>query len=383
MAPTVEVRVPDIGDFHEVPVIEVPVALGDLVEAGDTIAVLESDKATLDVPAPVAGRISGLEVAIGQTVSEGSLLLRLATEPPAPEARHQPPVAEPPPPIEAGAPEPPAAPPTPTGGRTVHASPAIRGYARRLGVALDRISGSGPHGRITREDVEASVKARLAQPIAQSSGPASAGKPSLINHVSRFDRADITELDAFRRQCNAAAGPSDAELTILAFALKAAVPALKAFPLRHAVRDGDQRVVNGCEPIGVAVNTPRGLLVPVISDADRKGLRELAGELAGLAARARDGQLAATEMPPASLIVSSPDAVGGSHLSPASDATEVALLGLGDAEIRPLWDGAAFQPRLILPLSLSWHHQAVDGVAAVRFLGHIAATLSDFRRAAH
>lgn len=427
MANLIEVRVPDIGDFHDVPVIELPVAQGDAVAEGDTIVVLESDKATLDVPSPTSGRIARLVVEVGQTVSEGGLLLTLETDQPTEvpvvnEEAGDAPVD--PAPTDEDVAEVAAAAPTANGGDRIYASPAIRGYARKLGVALDQVGGSGPNGRITREDVEAFVKRRLSeapvgapasaqapptvsagldlpdwpvvdfakfgsierQPlsrIAKISGPALARNALVIPHVTNFDRADITELEAFRQSLNEAAEPSDAKMTIVSFVVKAAVAALKAFPAFNASLDGDELILKKYWHIGVAVNTPGGLLVPVINDADRKGLREIAGELAGLAAQAREGKLKPTDMQGATLTISSLGGIGGTNFAPIINAPEVAILGMTRSEMQPVWDGNDFRPRLMQPLSLSWDHRAVDGVAAAQFLAHMAATLSDFRRAVH
>ena len=449
-----EVRVPDIGDFTDVPVVEVAVAVGDLVAAEDTLVVVESDKATLDVPAPFAGRVMEMRVAEGDTVSEGSVILVLeavegsgggeaglaekpAVEPEAaepvsiaaapatkPEPRQSVPAVAALPSVASAMPSAPgaAAAPVPVAvepGKPVYASPSVRRYARTLGVAVAEVQGSGAKGRITREDIEAFVKARLAAPqaaagnagsgiaaaglpdwpkvdfakfgpvervplsrIARISGPALARNAMLIPHVTNFDKADVTDLEAFRKTLNGEAGPDEARLTMLAFAVKAVVAALKAYPKFNASLDGGELVVKNYWNIGVAADTPEGLVVPVVKDADRKGLREIAGEMADLAGAARAGKLKPGDMQGSTFTISSLGGIGGTNFTPIINAPEVAILGMTRAEIQPVWDGEAFLPRLIQPLSLSWDHRVVDGVAAARFLVHVARTLSDFRRIA-
>jgi pyruvate dehydrogenase E2 component (dihydrolipoamide acetyltransferase) len=429
-----EVRVPDIGDFADVPVVEVAVAVGDHVAAEDTLVVVESDKATLDVPAPFAGRVLEMRVAEGDTVSEGSVILILEADageaeaaasapvarepvveaPPAGNAAAARPAPKPRPASVAEGPVPPAVEP----GKPVYASPSVRRYARTLGVAVGEVSGSAAKGRITREDIEAFVKARLAAPpavpaaggamaiaglpdwpvvdfakfgpvervplsrIGRISGPALARNAMVIPHVTNFDKADVTDLEAFRKTLNGEAGPDEARLTMLAFAVKAVVAALKAYPKFNSSLDGDELVVKNYWNIGVAADTPDGLVVPVVKEADRKGLREIAGEMAGLAEAARAGKLKPADMQGATFTISSLGGIGGTNFTPIINAPEVAILGMTRADIQPVWDGEAFQPRLIQPLSLSWDHRVVDGVAAARFLVHVARTLGDFRRIA-
>lgn len=438
-----EVRVPDIGDFADVPVVEVAVAVGDMVAAEDTLVVVESDKATLDMPAPFAGRVMEMRVAEGDTVSEGSVIVIMEADPAdtggpdsadsesgyaavaAPAAREA--VAESPsladsapPPAPESEPESVAEAPVPPAmerGKPVYASPSVRRYARTLGVAVAEVSGSGTKGRITREDIEAFVKARLAAPppapaaggmaaaglpdwpkvdfakfgpvervplsrIARISGPALARNAIVIPHVTNFDTADVTDLEAFRKTLNGEAGPDDARLTMLAFTVKAVVAALQAYPKFNASLDGDELVVKNYWNIGVAADTPDGLVVPVVKDADRKGLREIAGEMSTLATAAREGKLKPGDMQGSTFTISSLGGIGGTNFTPIINAPEVAILGMTRAGIQPVWDGEAFQPRLIQPLSLSWDHRVVDGVAAARFLVHVARTLGDFRRIA-
>ncbi len=436
-----EVRVPDIGDFADVPVVEVAVAVGDMVAAEDTLVVVESDKATLDVPAPFAGRVMEMRVAEGDTVSEGSVIVIMEADPadtgepgsadaesgqageaarpereavseaPSPADSAPAPALEP----ESVAEEP--VPPAMERGKPVYASPSVRRYARTLGVAVAEVSGSGTKGRITREDIEAFVKARLAAPppppaaggmavaglpdwpkvdfakfgpvervplsrIARISGPALARNAMVIPHVTNFDTADVTDLEAFRKTLNGEAGPNDARLTMLAFSVKAVVAALQAYPKFNASLDGDELVVKNYWNIGVAADTPDGLVVPVVKEADRKGLREIAGEMSTLATAAREGKLKPSDMQGSTFTISSLGGIGGTNFTPIINAPEVAILGMTRAAIQPVWDGEAFQPRLIQPLSLSWDHRVVDGVAAARFLAHVARTLGDFRRIA-
>ncbi len=413
MSNLVKIAVPDLGDFRDVPVVELPVAVGDTIAAGDTLVVVESDKATLDVPAEIGGRITALHVGMGDKVSEGTLLAEIeavqGTQPapaapapgPAPETAPQG-AAVPPPPAPAPASSAPD-------GLPPHASPSIRKLARELGVDLARIAGTGPKGRITREDVQGFVKAALQAPsagggiglglpdwpridfarfgeierkplsrIVRISGPALARNAIMIPHVTNFDEADVTDLEAFRKEANTQDGAP--KLSILPFVVKAAVAALKAYPAFNSSLDGDDMVLKKYWNIGVAADTPDGLVVPVVKNADRKGLREIAAEMADLAADARAGRLKPSDMQGATFTISSLGGIGGTNFTPIINAPEVAILGMTRSAIKPVWDGGNFQPRLIQPLSLSWDHRAVDGVAAARFLGFVKDVLSDFRR---
>lgn len=416
MNSTVEIHVPDIGDFSDVPIIEIPVAAGHTVAKDDTLLVLESDKATLDVPSPHPGRIREIKVAEGDRVSRGSLILLMEAD-----AKATTPAPAPPervasladaPPATAVPPSPP--PPVSAGGKPSHATPSVRKFARDLGVAVDQVKGTGRNGRITRVDVETHVKARLSEPprptttgaagfdlpawpkpdfaafgpvdreplsrIARISGPGLTRNAMLIPHVCNFDKADVTELDGFRKQLNAEAGPEDARLTLLAFAVKAVVSALKTFPRFNASLDGEEVVLKRYWNIGVAADTPDGLVVPVVKEADRKGLRDIATEMQSLASRARQGKLRSADMQGATFTISSLGGVGGTGFTPIINAPEVAILGMTRADIAPVWQEDSFAPRLIQPLSLSWDHRVVDGVAAAKFLRHVATVLSDFRR---
>lgn len=415
------ITVPDLGDFRDVPVVEILARVGDTIASGDTLVVVESDKATLDVPAETGGRIVALHVGVGDKVSTGSLLAEVAAEagaasPVAPVAPTAGPVA----PVAAASPAVVSAPaasvvPAPAAAASdpsalpPHASPAIRKMARELGVDLARVTGTGPKGRITREDVSDFVKAALQAPPAASgglglnlpdwpridfakfgpverkplsrivriSGPALARNSITIPHVTNFDEADVTDLEEFRKQANAEGG---AKLSILPFVVKAAVAALKAHPAFNSSLDGEEMVLKRYWNIGVAADTPEGLVVPVVKEADRKSLREIAVEMADLAAEARAGRLKATDMQGATFTISSLGGIGGTNFTPIINAPEVAILGMTRASIRPVWDGQGFRPRLVQPLSLSWDHRAVDGVAAARFLGFLKDILSDFRR---
>ena len=410
-----ELRVPDIGDFKDVPVVEIPVKPGDLIAEGDTVLVLESDKATLDVPADRGGRVVALALKMADRVARGTLVLTLEAE-----AEAAPPTAavtDGPVPVapEAAAPvapSVPAEPPEQLSGIAAdlpHASPSVRRMARALGVDLARVTGTGQKGRITSDDVNGFVRTALATPaaapageglgllpwpkvdyaafgpverqpltrIARISGPSLQRNAVLIPHVTNFDEADITDLEAFRKAANAEGG---AKLSILPFAVKAAVAALKRFPAFNASLDGDALVLKRYYNIGVAADTPDGLVVPVVRAADQKSLREIAAEMADLAADARAGQLKAPDMQGATFTISSLGGIGGTNFTPIINAPEVAIMGMVRAQTRPLWDGAAFQPRLVQPLSLSWDHRVVDGVAAAKFLLAVKEILGDFRR---
>lgn len=421
MSNLIDITLPDIGDYRDVPVVEIHVKPGDAISADDPLISIESDKATMEVPAPAAGTVHELKVSVGTRVSQGTLIMVLAsaaekaaTPAPAPAAQAPTPApapAEPKASAPAAAPIP--APQQPVGGH-VHATPSVRALARELGVDLAAIRPTGPKGRILREDVAAHVKRTLASPAAAGGAGIGADLPPwpsvdyekygpvtreplsriqkisggnlarnwlTIPHVTNFDKADVTDIEAFRQSVNAEAA-AGAKLTMVAFLIKASALALKAFPRFNASLDGDELVLKDYVHVGFAADTPRGLMVPVIRDCDRKGLVEIAAEMRALADKARAGTLAAADMQGGSFSVSSLGGVGGAGFAPIINAPEVAILGAGRAATEAVWDGAAFRPRLVLPISLSWDHRVVDGVAAARFLGHIAATLADFRRAA-
>ncbi|MCR9087720.1 MAG: 2-oxo acid dehydrogenase subunit E2 [Rhodobacteraceae bacterium] len=430
MVRMIEVRVPDIGDFSEVPVLEVAVDVGDAVQIDDPVIMLESDKATLDVPTPHAGSVFEVKVKEGDRVSQGDVIMTLkadadeaaaddaypAARTPMQQASRTENTSRPAPRSTAPmkTPAPPARP-----GLPVYASPSVRKFARTLGADISEVTGSGPKGRILREDVEAHIKARLsaaqagAMPapgeaalldlpdwprvdfakfgpvertplsrIARITGPALSRNAIVIPHVTSFDKADVTDLEAFRRTLNDERGSDEAKLTMLAFAVKVVVAALKAYPKFNASLDGEDLVLKQYWNIGVAADTPDGLVVPVIKQADKKGLRDIAAEIAEFAAVARGGKLPAADMQGATFTISSLGGVGGTGFTPIINAPEVAILGMTRAEVQPVWDGTDFAPRLIQPASLSWDHRVIDGVLAARFLVHVTRTLGDFRRIA-
>lgn len=433
MAELNEARVPDIGNYRDVPVIELLVQVGDRVKADQGLVMLESDKATMEVPAPVAGVVRALRVAVGDKVSEGSVVALIETgaedapaaasaaptltsaiappTPPAPTpAVTAPPAARP----TSTASPPPAPAPAPAGepGAPPHASPSVRAFARELGVDLRQVSGTGRKGRITKEDVQNHVKRALQTPRAASastgaaldllpwpqvdfakfgpverrplsrikkiSGANLARNWVLIPHVTQQDEADITDMEAFRKQI--AEQHKDVKITPLVFLIKAAVAALKRFPQFNASLDGEELVLKQYFHIGIAVDTPDGLVVPVIRDCDRKGVLELAQDLAQISAKARDKKLGPADMQGGCFSISSLGGIGGTGFTPIINAPEVAILGVSRSSIKPTWNGKEFQPRLILPLSLSYDHRVIDGADAARFTAYLAQQLSDLRR---
>ena len=426
-----EVKVPDIGDFKDVPVIGIEVSPGDTVKAEDPLVTLESDKATMEVPAPAAGTVKEIKLKVGDKVSEGTLVLLLETAAAgaaAPATAPTPAPASPPPATAASkpasaepvAPAPAAAPPAPAEiaaavvGHRAHASPSVRRFARELGVDVALVKGTGPKGRILQEDVQNYVKQALAQPrgaapaggtgldllpwptvdfakfgpveskplsrIKKISGANLARNWVMIPHVTQFDEADITDLEALRVQLNKENEKSGAKLTMLAFLIKAAVAALKKYPDFNASLDGENLVYKQYFHIGFAADTPNGLVVPVIRDADRKGLLEIAKEMGALSAKAREGKLGPAEMQGGCFSISSLGGIGGTAFTPIVNAPEVAILGVSKSQTRPVWDGKVFQPRLMIPLSLSYDHRVIDGAAAARFTAYLAQVLADMRR---
>jgi pyruvate dehydrogenase E2 component (dihydrolipoamide acetyltransferase) len=431
--PTIEVRVPAIGDVKDVGVVEVLVKPGDAVAHEQALVTLESDKATMDVPSPTAGTVREVRMKAGDRVKEGSLIVLLeasvaapvpagarptvsqpaAIQPPAPPPAAARPVAAPPPAVQPPAPPqsaegPPAG--APAAGAPVHASPTVRRLARELGVDLAAVAGTGPHGRILPGDVQAHVKARLAggpprgggldllpwpkvdfasfgpvEPrplsrIRKIAGANLARNWAMIPHVTQVDEADITDLEAFRVRLNQEQGEGGAKVTLLAFLMKACVAALRRHPDFNASLDGEILVLKRYFHLGFAADTPSGLVVPVVRDVDRKGVLELAREVAELAARARAGKLATADLQGGSFTISSLGGIGGTAFTPIINAPEVAILGVSRAAMRPAWDGTGFQPRLLLPLSLSYDHRVIDGAAGARFTSFLAAVLSDVRR---
>ena len=454
----VEVKVPDIGDFKEVEVIELLVKVGDTVKVDQSLITVESDKASMEIPSSQAGVVKEIKVKVGDKVAEGSLMLMVEAEGAASAG-----AAPAPAPAPASAPAPvaataaaPAAPapaaaaaatPAPVPALTLvesrpaqaavatasvaagvipHASPSIRKFSRELGVDLVRVTGTGPKGRITHEDVQNYVKQVIAE---TSNAGANGGKPAaksggtglglellpwpsldfskfgatelqplsrikkisgpnlhrnwvMIPHVTQYDQADVTELEEFRKSSNAAMAKSGVKLTMLAFVIKACVSALKKYPAFNASLDatGENLILKQFYNIGFAADTPNGLVVPVIKNADQKGIVQIAQEMGELSAQAREGKLKPADMQGASFTISSLGGIGGTAFTPIINAPEVAILGLSKTEIKPVWDGAAFQPRLMMPLSLSYDHRVVDGAMGARFSVFLADVLGDMRK---
>ena len=443
-----EVSVPDLGDFADVPVIEIHVAPGDVVSNEDPLVTLESDKATMDIPSPAAGTVRELRVKSGDLVSRGSAILVLdtegaAVEPPPLTDQQEPPTLDAADPVEAAREpaarsiaEAPVAGATAGAGEVgaaagasaaagagagaealadfdgVHASPGVRRLARELGLDLTALSGTGPKGRITKEDVIAGVRGPGA-----AAGPAAAGAgipevpaqdfskfgpvevrpltriqrlsgPALhrswlnVPHVTHDDEADITDLDAYRRELDTAAKAEGYRVTLLAFLMKASVSALREFPRFNSslTPEKDALIYKGYYHLGVAVDTPEGLVVPVIRDVDRKGVTELSQELGATSARMREGKLDPADLQGACFTVSSLGGIGGTGFTPIVNAPEVAILGVVRSKMAPVWDGSAFVPRLMLPLSLSYDHRVIDGALAARFARYLCGVLEDIRR---
>jgi pyruvate dehydrogenase E2 component (dihydrolipoamide acetyltransferase) len=424
-----QVLVPDIGGFKDVAVIEVAVKAGDVVAAEDTLLTLETDKATMDVPSPYAGRITEVKVKTGDKVSEGSLIFVMDVEGAVAAPEPVPDVAPAVAPAPVAAPVPAAVPavtaPAPqavapassgqAGGRG-HASPSIRRFARELGVDLGQVRGTAAKGRITKEDVQGFVKQALAQPR----GAAGAGLPGLlpwpdvdfakfgeietralarikkisganlhrnwvmIPHVTQFDEADISEMEAFRKSLAAEHAKQGLKITPLAFLLKACAAALQQFPEFNASLDasGENLVLKKYIHIGVAVDTPDGLMVPVIRNVDQKGILQLARELGEISQKARDKKLSAADMQGGCFSISSLGGIGGTAFTPIINAPEVAILGVSRSSMKPVWQDGEFVPRLMLPLSLSYDHRVIDGAAGARFITALSQVLADIRRLA-
>ncbi len=423
-----EIRVPDIGDFDQVEVIEVLVQPGDRVQAEDSLITLESDKASMEIPSPVSGVIREVKVAVGDRVSQGDLIAvaeveaetseapaAQTAEAAAPEPPDRPPPqseSEPP----APAPPPPQPRPSPTAHipaesfRKAHASPAVRRFARELGVDLTQVEGTGPKGRIRKEDVRAFVKKALAR--GGAGGLAVEAMPEIdfsefgeieiqpltrinrltgkvlhrnwvhVPHVTQFDEADITDLESFRKALNAEYQGQGVKITILSFLIKAVVSALRQYPRFNSSLDpaGENLIVKRYYHIGVAVDTPQGLVVPVIRDADRKSLVEIARELVETSTRAREGKLSPRDLQGGTFSISSLGGIGGTAFTPIVNAPEVAILGVSRAQWKPVYKDGEFIPRLILPLSLSYDHRVIDGADGARFTSALNKLLSDTRR---
>ncbi|HEY5426052.1 MAG TPA: dihydrolipoyllysine-residue acetyltransferase [Candidatus Tumulicola sp.] len=415
MSDPIDIRVPDIGDFKDVVVIEVLVKPGQTIAKETPLLVLESEKASMEVPSSAAGTVRDVNVRVGDKVSQGTVVLTLDGA--APAAGSEAPAQQPERPAIAPAPAPVAAPaPQPHGDGIVHASPAIRKFARELGVDLQGLGGSGPRGRVTRDDVQGFVKSALQRGGGAGGGAIPGGLPPWprvdfaqfgpverrplsrikklsgpnlhrnwvqIPHITNYDRADVTDLEAFRNEVNAEQGKRGGpKLTMLAFLIKAAVAALTRFPEFNASLDGDELVYKQYYNVGFAADTPNGLVVPVLKNADGKGLLAIAAETAELAGKARDGKLALGDMQGGTFTISSIGGIGGTAFTQIVNAPEVAILGAVRASVEPVWDGADFAPRLMLPISVSYDHRVVDGAGAARFLVYLSSLLADFRRAA-
>jgi len=430
---TIEIKVPDIGDFKEVEVIELMVKVGDTIKVDQSLVTVESDKASMEIPSSHAGVVKEIKIKVGDKVAEGSLVLMLeesgAGAAPAPAATTaaapsaQPAVAAPaaaasPAPAPVAAPSAPAPVETATSNGNAHASPSIRKFARELGVDLNRVAGSGPKARITIEDVQNFVKGVMQAPVSAGASATSGSGlnllawPSLdfskfgntevvplsrikklsgpnlhrnwvmIPHVTQFDEADITDLEAFRQSSNTAMAKSGVKLTMLAFVIKASVAALKKFSAFNSSLDakGENLIVKQYYNIGFAADTPNGLVVPVIKNADQKSLSQIAVEMGELSAQAREGKLKPADMQGATFTISSLGGIGGTAFTPIINAPEVAILGLSKSSIKPIWDGAKFEPRLMLPLSLSYDHRVIDGAMAAKFTAYLAEVVADLRK---
>ena len=447
-----QVSIPDIGDFKDVPVIEVLVKPGDSIKLEDPLIVLESDKATIEVPSPLTGVIENITAKVGDKVSEGTPILTMQTQetdnvpptaqpapasapspsppspapaqiPETPETEGKIPKTEPSAPSTAGQPPRPPVPPVPpipgapmdeAAFAKAHASPSVRKFARELGVNPGLVAGTGPKQRILKEDVQAYVKAELSKPrgagaelnllpwpevdfakfgpvqikplsrIKKISGANLHRNWVMIPHVTQFDEADITELEALRKESNEATEKEGVKVTILAFLLRASISALKKFPEFNASLENNSAdmnlVIKNYYHIGFAADTPNGLVVPVIRNVDQKGVIAIGSEMANLASLAREGKLKPAEMQGASFTISSLGGIGGTAFTPIINAPEVAILGVSRAAIRPVYRDGQFVPRLMLPLSLSYDHRVIDGATAARFTSHLVEVLADLRR---
>jgi pyruvate dehydrogenase E2 component (dihydrolipoamide acetyltransferase) len=433
MTAATEVTVPDIGDFDDVPVIEVHVKPGDRVNEDDPVLTLESDKATMDVPSPLSGVVRDVPVKVGDHVSQGSVILHVEpgdgalAQPPSLVEQQEPESGGPQqagtaPQAQASVSEAPASAAPASGAPAsagtdfsqLHAGPSVRRLAREFGLDLTAIDGTGPKGRITKDDVLSFLKgpatAPAAAPAAQGSGippipvqdfskfgpievqPLARIKklsgPHLhrswlnVPHVTHQDEADITEIDRYRKELDTAAKADGYRVTLLAFLIKAAVSGLKRFPEFNSSLNPDQDslILKQYYNVGIAVDTPDGLVVPVIRDADRKGITEISKELGEVSARARDGKLTGPDMQGGTFTISSLGGIGGTAFTPIVNAPEVAILGVVRARTAPVWDGEQFAPRLMLPLSLSYDHRVIDGALAARFARHLCDLLIDVRR---
>ncbi|MFT5529349.1 MAG: pyruvate dehydrogenase E2 component (dihydrolipoamide acetyltransferase) [Alteromonadaceae bacterium] len=435
----IEVTVPDIGEDGEVDVIEILVSVGDVIEAEDGLITLETDKATMDVPSPNAGIVKEVYIAVGDKVKQGSVVIKLETSDGAPVAVEAPvaaPVAEPTPspvvePVsKAVAPKAPKSAPVPHHPQagnipskgSIYTSPSIRRLAREFGVDLTVVKGSGNKNRILKEDVQSYVKYELSRPKANAGSSVAAGEGGLqvvsakpidfakfgevetkpltriqkisgpflhrnwvtIPHVTQFDEADITNVEAFRKEQNVICEKQKLgfKITPLVFILKAAANALRAFPVFNSSlsEDSESLIMKQYIHIGVAVDTPNGLVVPVVRDVDQKGIHQLSRELLEISLKARDGKLKASDMQGGCFTISSLGGIGGTAFTPIVNAPEVAILGVSKSEMKPKWNGKDFEPKLMLPLSMSYDHRVIDGAIAARFTVHLAGVMSDIRK---
>jgi len=437
---TQQINIPDIGDFDSVEIIEILVSVGDTVAVDDSLLTLESDKATMEIPSPFAGTITKINVEVGGSVAEGDYVFDIevsgeaaapAEEKPAPapvaaapEALKTEPAPKPAPAPHASVETSPiiaAAANKPVNaqdmGAKSHASPSVRAFARKLGVDLSTVSGSGPKGRIQQTDVESAIKAVMSGATAAPGQAAMSGTgippiPDIdfskfgeieteelgrikkisgkflhaswlnVPHVTQFDESDITEMDQFRKDQKAAAEKQGVKLTPLVFVMKAVVKALQDFPSFNAslTSDGQSIIKKGYYNIGIAVDTPNGLMVPVVKDVDKKGIYELSRDLMEISAKARDGKLGPADMSGGTFTISSLGGIGGTQFTPIVNAPEVAIMGLSKAKMQPVWNGSEFIPRLIMPFSVSYDHRAIDGAEGVRFTTTVGQYLTDLRQ---
>ena len=437
-----QINIPDIGDFDSVEIIEILVSVGDVVAIDDSLLTLESDKATMEIPSPVAGTVTKINVEVGGSVAEGDYVIDIQASADdaaaAPQAEEKPaaavtaPVAETPAPAaskpapapkqtESASPVALAAASKPVNaqnmGAVSHASPSVRAFARKLGVELSAVNGTGPKGRVQQTDVENAIKAVMsgAASAPGQSAMSGTGIPSIpeidfskfgettteelgriqkisgkflhaswlnVPHVTQFDESDITEMDQFRKDQKAAAEKQGVKLTPLVFVMKAVVKALQDFPGFNASlsADGQSIIKKHYYNIGIAVDTPNGLMVPVVKDVDKKGIYELSRDLMEISARAREGKLSAADMSGGTFTISSLGGIGGTQFTPIVNAPEVAIMGLSKAKMQPVWNGSEFIPRLIMPFSVSYDHRAVDGAQGVRFTTTVGHYLSDLRQ---
>ena len=411
-----EILVPDIGDFNDVDIIEVLVSPGDQVDVDDALITLESDKASMDVPSPEAGTVQEVRVGVGDKVSEGDVILLLESGGAGAQVEE---------PKEAATPAPETTPPAPqaaspaavpeTSFQRVHASPSVRRLARERGVDLNLLAGSGRKGRITRQDVEQFAQGGTpAAPPAGTPAPAAAGIPAMpevdfakfgevetqalskikrltginlsrawlnVPHVTHHDETDITDVEAFRKSLKAQAEKTGIRVTLLSFFMKACAASLKTFPSFNASLDaaGENLILKKYFHIGIAVDTPNGLVVPVVRDVDQKGIFDLSAELAEISAKARDKKLMPGDMQGGSFTISSLGGIGGTAFTPIVNAPEVAILGLTRSQMKPVWNGSEFVPRLMQPMSLSYDHRVIDGAEAARFVKHLGMLMNDIR----